>query len=59
MARMANTKATDVREGHGDDSQIPTVKKGTFIDGGGTYMPLTETPYSANRKTGLASGDEK
>ena len=46
------------KEGHGDDSTIPKVSKGQFIDGGGTYVDLSESPYSPNRKTGKASGDE-
>jgi hypothetical protein len=56
--RMANTPATDVREGHGDESYIPSVSKGTFIDGGGTYESLNHTPMSANKKAGGPSGGE-
>lgn len=56
--RMANTPATDAREGHGDDSYVPKVMKGTFIDGGGTYQDLDHTPMSVNKKAGGPSGSE-
>lgn len=56
--RMATTPATDMREGHGDDSYVPSVSKGTFIDSGGTYQELKSSPMSANRKSGGPSGTE-
>jgi len=57
-SRMANTPSNDVREGHGDDSYIPKVGKGTFIDGGGTYESLNHSPMSVNKKAGGPSGGE-
>jgi hypothetical protein len=56
--RMANTPATDAREGHGDESYVPSVSKGTFVDGGGTYESLNHTPMSVNKKSGGPSGSE-
>jgi hypothetical protein len=56
--RMANTPNDDVREGHGDDSYVPSISKGTFIDGGGTYESLNHSPMSVNRKSGGPSGTE-
>lgn len=56
--RMANTPATDAREGHGDDSMVPKVMKGTFMDSGVTYTPLNDSPMSANKKAGGPSGSE-
>jgi hypothetical protein len=58
MKRMANTPASDVREGHGDDSMVPSVSKGTFMDVGVTYTPLDHSPMSANKKSGGPSGTE-
>lgn len=48
------------KEGHGEDSAKPTVKKGTFI-GVGTYAPLASSgdAISPNRKTGTSSGGEQ
>jgi len=46
------------KEGHGDENFAPRVSKGTFIDGGGTYVTLSESAHSPNKKTGKASGDE-
>jgi hypothetical protein len=58
MKRMANTPATDQREGHGDESPVPSVSKGTFMDVGVTYTPLDSSPFSVNKKSGGPSGTE-
>lgn len=46
------------KEGHGEDSSKPTVKKGTFI-GVGTYAPVANSAdgISPNKKSGTSSGD--
>lgn len=48
----------DSMEGHGDDSPLPTLSKGTFMDSGVTYvdLPSGNQAISANRKSGSASG---
>lgn len=52
---------TSPREGHGDDSYVPSLKKGTFMDGGGTYvdLPAGNQAISPNRKSGPSSGGEQ
>lgn len=57
-SRMANTPSDDIREGHGDDSFVPKVQKGTFMDSGVTYESLNHSPMSANKKSGGPSGSE-
>jgi len=57
-SRMANTPSDDIREGHGDDSYVPKITKGTFIDSGGTYESLNHSPMSVNKKAGGPSGGE-
>lgn len=54
MAPLQN----NAMEGHGDDSPLPTLSKGTFMDSGVTYVALPEasSAYSANKKSGSASG---
>lgn len=48
------------KEGHGEESSKPTVKKGTFI-GVGTYAPIVPTmdAISPNKKSGSSSGGEQ
>lgn len=57
---MKKTSPLDhtAKEGHGDDAGAPQVSKGTFTDGGGTYMPLPihPTAHSSNAKTGKPGG---
>lgn len=61
MARPGVAKLDNsAKEGHGDDSYIPKVKKGMFIDGGGTYqqLPTGSEAISPNKKSGTSSGGE-
>lgn len=46
-------------EGHGDENMSPSVTKGKFIDGGGTYVELggmRPRAISSNQKTGTPGG---
>jgi len=51
---MDHLDQTD-KEGHGELSDNPNVKKGTFI-GIGTYAPLANEAISPNKKSGTSSG---
>jgi len=55
---MADKLDRSKREGHGEDSPKPNVKKGTFM-GVGTYAPLASEAISPNRKSGSSSGGEQ
>lgn len=47
------------KEGHGDENFAPSVTKGTFIDGGGTYVDvggMKPRTHSSNTKSGHPGG---
>ena len=47
------------KEGHGDENFAPSVSKGTFIDGGGTYVDvggMKPRATSSNQKSGNPGG---
>lgn len=43
------------REGHGDESRVPTLKKGKFMSPA-TFADLSETATSSNKKSGQPGG---
>lgn len=57
---MAMTKraAAEPYEGHGENSEAPSVKKGTVIQVG-TYIPMQTKAMSPNVKSGNPSGGEQ
>jgi hypothetical protein len=59
MSKATAKLSHEDMEGHGEDSQKPQVKKGTFMSPA-TFAPLQPTGkgYSPNVKSGTASGVE-
>lgn len=51
-------EASETREGHGENSKVGGVRKGTYIQVG-TVIPLSHKPISTDMKSGHEGGGEK
>jgi hypothetical protein len=58
MAKTNDKLDRGTREGHGENSKAPSVRKGTYMQVG-TTVELSTKAISPNQKSGSSSGGEE